>query len=152
RDRWGGAPAPVRPPGRPDADFCRVSAKDQPAAPGPRAHAPGLSARTSAGCFPRPGCAFCPWTSPRAVVGEHGSMRDEGRRSAHMPPHDVVECVIYSSQAARGENVQVEHPICGWYSSAFPSTPHWPACGFVKLLRLRRQEARGCLFLVLPTL
>ena len=25
------------------------------------------------------------------------------------------------------------------------STPHWPACGFVKLLRLRRHEARGCL-------
>src|SRR5262249_53563798 len=64
-----------------------------------------------------------PLTSPRAVVGENGSMRDEGRRSAHMPPHDVVECVIYSSQAVRGENLQVEHPICGWYSSAFHFHP-----------------------------
>jgi hypothetical protein len=39
-DHWGGAPAPVRPPGRPDAHFCRVSAQDQPADPGPCAHTP----------------------------------------------------------------------------------------------------------------
>ena len=51
-----------------------------------------------------------------------------------MPPHDVVECVIYSSQAARGENVQVEHPICGWYSSAFHFHPTLASVWFCQVV------------------
>ena len=31
----------------------------------------------------------------------------------HIPPHYVVERFICSSQAARGEDLQVEHPVCG---------------------------------------
>jgi len=51
-----------------------------------------------------------------------------------MPPHDVVECVIYSSQAARGENVQVEHPICGWYSSTFHFHPTLASVWFCRVV------------------
>jgi hypothetical protein len=35
----------------------------------------------------------------------------------------MVACVIGSSQAARGEHVQVEHPICGGDASAFDFHP-----------------------------
>ena len=38
----------------------------------------------AAGRFPRTGCALCILPSPREVVGEHGSMRAEGSRSAWM--------------------------------------------------------------------
>src|SRR5215510_10447158 len=41
----------------------------------------------------------------------------------HIPPNYVVECVICSSKATRGENLQVEHPICGGYASAFDFHP-----------------------------
>jgi hypothetical protein len=37
----------------------------------------------------------------------------------HIPPNYVVECVICSSKAARCEDLQVEHPICGGDASAF---------------------------------
>src|SRR5262245_24365817 len=38
-------------------------------------------------------------------------------------PNYVVECVICSSQATRGEDLQVEHPICGGDASAFRFHP-----------------------------
>ena len=37
----------------------------------------------------------------------------------HIPPNYVVEGVICSAKATRGENLQVEHPIYGGYASAF---------------------------------
>src|SRR5262249_43096920 len=53
--------------------------------------------------------------------------------SAHFFPHSTEfsgGMCPHSSKAARGENLQVEHPICGGYGTRPPSTstPHWPAC------------------------
>ena len=42
---------------------------------------------------------------------------------SHIPPHYVVERVRRSSKATRGENLQVEHPICGRDASAFHFHP-----------------------------
>jgi hypothetical protein len=44
-------------------------------------------------------------------------------RNRHIPPNYVVERFICSSRAARGEDLQVEHPVCGGYSSAFHFYP-----------------------------
>jgi hypothetical protein len=48
-------------------------------------------------------------------------------RNRHIPPNYVVERFVCSSKAARGEDLQVEHPVCGGQSSAFhfhPALPH----------------------------
>src|SRR5262245_3281654 len=45
------------------------------------------------------------------------------RGLSHIPPNYVVECVICSSNAARGENLQGEPPIGGGDASAFDFHP-----------------------------
>ena len=45
------------------------------------------------------------------------------RRAVHIPPNYVVERVRRSSKATRGENLQVEHPICGGDAPAFHFYP-----------------------------
>ena len=37
----------------------------------------------------------------------------------HIPPNYVVERVRRSSKATRGEDLQVEHPVCGGYAPTF---------------------------------
>jgi hypothetical protein len=41
----------------------------------------------------------------------------------HIPPNLVVERFSQSSKASRGENLQVEHPICGGDAPAFHFDP-----------------------------
>jgi hypothetical protein len=43
--------------------------------------------------------------------------------NAHIPPNLVVERFSQSSKASRGENLQVEHPICGGYAPTFHFYP-----------------------------
>src|SRR5437660_10747129 len=47
-------------------------------------------------------------------------------RFFHTPPNLVVERVSRSSKAARGEDLQVEHPIVCRYSSTFHFHPTLP--------------------------
>ena len=44
----------------------------------------------------------------------------------HIPPNYVVERVICSSKAARGKDLQVEHPVWGGYAPAFHLYPALP--------------------------
>src|SRR5215467_12609385 len=44
-------------------------------------------------------------------------------RKSHIPPNLVVERFSQSSKASRGENLQVEHPICGGDAPAFHFYP-----------------------------
>src|SRR5215467_11532867 len=47
-------------------------------------------------------------------------------RHFHIPPNYVVECFSCSSKAARGEDLQVEHPVCCGYAPAFHFHPTLP--------------------------
>jgi REP element-mobilizing transposase RayT len=65
-----------------------------------------------------------------STVGRHGNeevireyVRQQGSEKIHIPPNYVVERVRRLSKATRGENLQVEHPICGRDASAFHCHP-----------------------------
>jgi len=45
------------------------------------------------------------------------------RKPTHIPPNYVVEHCSHSSKAARGEDVQIEEPVCCGYSPAFHFHP-----------------------------
>ena len=60
----------------------------------------------------------------------------------HIPPHYVVERVTCSSKATRGEDLQVEHPVCGGYAPAFHLYPTLPGMLSAPLIRNQVLQVR----------
>ena len=56
-------------------------------------------------------------------------------RNEHIPPNYVVERFSYSSKAARGEDLQVEHPVWCGYAPAFHFYPTLPGMLGATLIR-----------------
>ena len=70
--------------------------------------------------------------APANLVRE--MLAHDADRKSHIPPNYVVERVLCSSKAARGEDAQIEHPVWCGYSSAFhfhPTLPGMPGATLV---------------------
>src|SRR5262249_46425875 len=70
-----------------------------------------------------PATTRCDCTVSRDRGLAHASADQPSAPIFHIPPNYVVERVRHSSKAARGEDLQVEHPICGGDASAFHFHP-----------------------------